>query len=290
MGEVMEQDLSPKRRTKTTRWARLIGRILLAPVLVLVLLFIVSYGLYFLFRGPLPPDPQKIAHRGGPAHAPENTLLAFEKSIAAGVDWLEFDVQMSRDGFLVVLHDQRVDRTTNGAGLVAELTLEYLRTLDAGGGERVPTFEEVIDLAKRGGVGILPEVKAPQLYPGIEGAVVAALIEAGYLDRAIIQSFVPQTLDAVRALSPAAEVCPLYGLWVLRLPEAPPGDAGVLCLMAEMIAFNPWMVRQAHRRGWRVYAWFGVIEHAAFMKLLLALGVDGIMADDPALLASLPGY
>ncbi len=85
-----------------------------------------------------------------------------------GVDWLEFDVQMTKDGALVVIHDETVDRTTNGTGAVRDLTLEEIRSLDAGQGEKVPTFEEVVQLAKTNGVKILPETKSPEFYPGIE--------------------------------------------------------------------------------------------------------------------------
>ncbi|MDH5508339.1 MAG: glycerophosphodiester phosphodiesterase family protein, partial [Anaerolineae bacterium] len=86
--------------------------------------------------------PQLIAHRGGKTYQPENTLAAFKQAIADGVDQLEFDVQMTKDGVLVVIHDEEVDRTTNGSGLVADLTLAEIQALDAGGGERVPTFAE----------------------------------------------------------------------------------------------------------------------------------------------------
>src|SRR5512137_114803 len=110
---------------------------------------------------------QIIAHRGGPAYAPENTLAAFRHAITLGVDWLELDVHLSRDGEVVVIHDETVNRTTNGVGRVADLSLAELRALDAGagGGERVPAFTEVLTLAKEAGVGLLVELKSPHLYP-----------------------------------------------------------------------------------------------------------------------------
>jgi len=108
-----------------------------------------------------------IGHRGGRAYAPENTLAAFRNAIQMGSVWLEFDVQMTRDGVLVVMHDDTVDRTTNGHGAVADLTLDQIRSLDAGQGEKVPTFQEVLDLAKASGADIFPETKSAHLYPGI---------------------------------------------------------------------------------------------------------------------------
>ena len=123
-----------------------------------------NYGVYLILRGPLPLDPQLIAHRGGAAYAPENTLAAFRRGIVDGADWLEMDVQMTKDGALVVIHDETVDRTTNGRGQVGDLTLAQIRALDAGQGERVPTFDEVLALVKKSGVGLMPEAKSAHLY------------------------------------------------------------------------------------------------------------------------------
>ena len=117
---------------------------------------------------------QVLAHRGASAYAPENTLPAFRLAIEQRADWLELDVQQTKDGQLVVFHDLRMERTTNGTGALRDLTLDQVRQLDAGrwygprfAGERVPTFEEVVALAQEQGVRIFPEVKDPRLYPGI---------------------------------------------------------------------------------------------------------------------------
>jgi glycerophosphoryl diester phosphodiesterase len=90
-----------------------------------------------------------IGHRGAMAYEPENTLKSFRRAILDGVDAIELDLRLTRDGALVVMHDAAVDRTTNGKGLVAELTLNEIRALDAGEGERVPTFEEVLETVDR---------------------------------------------------------------------------------------------------------------------------------------------
>jgi glycerophosphoryl diester phosphodiesterase len=104
--------------------------------------------------------PLLIAHRGGAVEAPENTLAAFRYSLALGIRWFELDVQMSRDGALVVFHDETLDRTTNGDGPIGSLTLEDLRRLDAGSwfgsqyaGERIPTLREVLELCASEGAG-----------------------------------------------------------------------------------------------------------------------------------------
>src|SRR3954465_1158455 len=118
---------------------------------------------------------QILAHRGASAYAPENTLAAFKLAVDQRADWLEMDVQQTSDGNLVVFHDIRVERTTNGRGALRDLTLDQVRQLDAGSwfdptfaGERVPTFEEAVAFARDNGIQIFPEVKDPRLYPGIE--------------------------------------------------------------------------------------------------------------------------
>ncbi len=250
---------------------------------------IIYFGLYFLMRGPLP-TPQAIAHRGGNVTAlgsvPENTLAAFENAIALGMDYLEFDVQMTDDGELVVIHDETVDRTTNGTGPVGQMTLVEIRALDAGDDQQVPTFEEVIQLAKDNGVGILPEAKSPELYPGMPTKMVELLEEMDYLDQTIIQSFVPAAIDEISAVNANARTCALYTLWEFDLSQT---NASDVCPMAEMALLYPWMIRSAHERGQEVFIWFGALEHPLMMRLMYAFGADGVMVDDPASLAEVLG-
>jgi glycerophosphoryl diester phosphodiesterase len=255
----------------------------------LLLLLLLNYGVYLILRGPLPLDPQLIAHRGGAAYAPENTLAAFRRGIIEGDDWLEMDVQMTKDGALVVIHDETVDRTTNGRGQVGDLTLAQIRALDAGQGERVPTFDEVLALVKKSGVGLMPEAKSAHLYPGIETKMVQAVVEADYVDETVIQSFQPQALDTIHALNPNVQLCALYGLWQFRLSGTQPGQARIVCPMAEMVLLNPWQLKQAHVEGRQVFAWFWILEHPVVMRLLLTLGVDGLIVDDPAALRNILG-
>jgi len=255
----------------------------------LILLPLLYYGFYFILRGPLPSNPQLIAHQGGPAYAPENTLTAFRNAIAVGADWIEMDIQMTKDGALVVMHDETVDRTTDGTGRVRDLTLEQMRALDAGNGEQVPTFEEVIAIAKEAVVGVMPEAKSAHLYPGIEAKMVQAIVEADYVEKTVIQSFEPGTLNTIHTLNPDIEVCPLYGLWDLSLSGPQPGEVNTLCPMAEMVILNPWMIKQAHAEGRKAFVWFGVIEHPVVMRFILALGADGLMVDDPVALANALG-
>jgi glycerophosphoryl diester phosphodiesterase len=253
-------------------------------VLALLLMPVMYYGLYLLFKGPRQAEPQIIAHRGDSAHAPENTLSAFQAAVQSGAGWLEMDVQRSKDGRLVVMHDDRVDRTTDGSGRVADLTFDEIRALTVGGGERVPTLEEAIALAKAAGVGLFPEAKSGEKDPGAYAEIVAALNREGYQQQTILQSFDHDGLESIASANPDLIVCPLYGLWQLSLSEVRPDSAKTVCPMGEMVLLNPWMVRRAHQDGRLVYAWFGMIENPLTMRILLALGVDGLIVDDPSAL------
>lgn len=247
---------------------------------ILVLIPVTHYGLYFLFGRTLTTPTQLIAHRGGLSHAPENTLAAFQHAIDTGVDWLELDVQRTQDGQLVVFHDTTVERTTNGTGSVASLSFADIRALDAGSGEQVPSFEDVITLAKTAGVGLLPELKSAQLYPNIDEQVVAALNQANYADKTVVQSFNHEVLINLKSNHPDINVCPLYALWELNLAKPQPSNAEILCPMAEMVLLNPWMIKQAHDQNKKIYVWFGINEHPFLIRSLRNLGVDGLMVDD----------
>ena len=279
------QNSSQKSISSSKPWARR-GR---GCLLLIIAIPLTYYGLYFLFRGSLPAHPQFIAHRGGRFYEPENTIAAFQHAIDTGADWIEFDVQQTKDGELVVIHDETVDRTTDGTGRVEDLTLEQIRALDAGNGQQVPTFEEVIAFAKDNGVGILPEAKSPHLYPGIERNMVDNLVANEYVQKTVVQSFNPDTLENLLKINQDINVCPLTGLWKLDLGNPQPGEASTLCPMAEMIILNPWMIRQAHVEGREVFVWFGIIEHPLVMRFILVLGADGLMVDDPVALAEVLG-
>lgn len=224
--------------------------------------------------------PKLFAHRGGPRYAPENTLAAFRNALAIGVDGFEFDVQMTRDGELIIMHDETVDRTTNGRGPVKDKTLAELRALDAGRGEPPPTFAEVIALAQSAGVWMLAEIKSPHLYPGIELKILHALTAANYLDKTLMMSFDWKSLERVRELSPAAKIGALYDEKMLTVSRIP-ARAQYACPLADIALLNPFMIRQAHRQGRAVFAWFWKTENPLFYRGLHALGVDGLIADDP---------
>lgn len=249
----------------------------------LLLGILILLGLYWgsaaLVGKPLGGEVALLAHRGG-IYGPENTIAAFSRAVGDGVDSLEFDVQMTEDGRLVVIHDTTVDRTTNGYGKVGDLTFDQIEALDAGAGEHVPLFSEVIRLASESNVDIFPEAKSPKLYPGIERAMLDLINQYGYEERVIVQSFDADTLDRFHELAPDLALCALYGQGDLSIPDDVPGDAGYVCPMAEMVMINPWMIRSAHADGRKVYVWVGRFESPAMLRAMLAFGADGLIVDD----------
>jgi len=140
---------------------------------------------------------QVVGHRGAPMQAPENTLLSFKRAIDIGVDWIEFDLRESKDGVLVVIHDATVDRTTNGKGKVCDMTFEELEKLDAGDGQKIPSLQQVIDLAK-GRVKMDMEIKEN----GIEGDVVDTIEKNGIADQCMVSSFIYDSTKKVKEIGP----------------------------------------------------------------------------------------
>lgn len=271
-----------RRRSDGNGFLRGLGCLSQLVVFVLILLLI-YYGSYLLDRGYIPARPLVIAQRGNAAHTPENTLAAFRSAVDAGADWLEMDVQMSDDGHLVVIHDATVDRTTNGSGRVADLTLAQLQALDAGNGEQIPTFASVLELAQATNTIVMAEAKSSELYPGLEGKIIEALAAANYTDKAVVQSFDEASLIRLRELSGELPLCAMYGLGHFNLSGAQPGNAGAVCPMAEMVLLYPWMIHQARDEGRQLFVWFGAWEYPWTVRLLVEFGVDGVIVDDPAL-------
>jgi glycerophosphoryl diester phosphodiesterase len=151
--------------------------------------------------------PLCIAHRGASAYAPENTIAAIVKAAELGAHMVEVDLQATADGVLVILHDPELSRTTDGAGSVYAHTLAELKRLDAGGGETIPTAEEVLACCRERGLGVYFELKI-----GFAAPAIVPLIEAfGMRDRVIVASFRPDWLADVRASDPEIPTSVLFG-------------------------------------------------------------------------------
>ena len=241
-----------------------------------------------------------IAHRGGNLRAPEGTLEAFRSALEVGADVLEMDVRTTSDGVLVVLHDQTVDRTTDGTGRVNDLSFAQLRALDAGyrhttdggrtypwrgAGVRVPTLEEVLQTFPREHMGI--EIKAEE-SPEVIGPFVELLRHYGMADRVIVGSFSDDLMQTFRAAAP--DVATSFALgeaidFFFLSPEAEEGyqpPAGFLQVPPSfqgLEVMSPSFVAKAARFGLRIHVWD--VFDAADFAAMIALGVDGLIVDDP---------
>jgi len=138
-----------------------------------------------------------MGHRGARAEAPENTLMAFERALNIGADMVELDLRETEDGHLVCLHDPDVSSTTNGTGLVSQLTLDEIRSLDAGESQRVPLLEEALDFA-RGRIGVNIDVKVH----GAEERILEYVEKRGMIGTVMVSAFHHVILEITRELSP----------------------------------------------------------------------------------------
>ena len=226
-----------------------------------------------------------IAHRGASNLAPENTLASFQKALELGADFLECDVHLSKDGELVIMHDDKVDRTTNGSGYVKDYTLSELKKLDAGGkfhssfaGEQVITLNELFD-EFYGKAGLLIEIKKPAKYPGIEEKVVALLSEYKDLNGIIVQSFDIESMRKINKLLPELEVALLMKPSIQHLSSQKLSD---LTSFATYINFNvsyvnKRVIEQIHNQGGKVLVWS--TKNQAWIDKAYQYDVDGIITD-----------
>lgn len=238
-----------------------------------------------------------IAHRGGGRLRPEATLPAFANALEVGADVIEFDVHASSDGVIVVMHDETVDRTTDGTGEIKDMSFDELRLLDAGyrftpdGGQtfpyrgmgiQIPSLDEVFESFPE--QTYLIEIK--QEEPSIVPTFLATLADHGVEDRVVVASFNQVTIDEVRAGNPA-----LYTAFTapemiefFSMGDSPDYTPPSLFVQPPWDVVDAQLIDRAHALGLKVHPW--TINTELLMLDQLALGVDGIMTDDPALLDS----
>lgn len=242
-----------------------------------------------------------VAHRGASAYAPENTLAAVREGIEMRSDLIEVDVQRAKDGELVIVHDTNLARTTDVERVfpdrapwkVADFTHAELGRLDAGSwkgaeyaGEPIPTLSEVIDAIRPSRAGLLLEIKAPGLYPGIEADVVDTMREVpGYVesavaaDRLVVQSFSFDSMRTYSELEPSVPVGLLGTPAVAQLPE--------LATWADQVnphhkSFDAAYVDAVHAAGMECLTW--TVDDPADMNAAIDKGVDGVISNRPDVL------
>ncbi len=216
------------------------------------------------------------SHRGAGFLEPENTLRAIRRAIELGADQVEIDVQLTRDGHLILMHDETVDRTTKGQGKISDLTLAEIRQLDAGQGELVPTLEEALALTDG---KITPQIELKG--PATATAVVRAVEAVGRAESVIITSFLHQQLIEVRQLNARLSTGALWGrLPVDVVPRSQQLGVRALHIWHEFI--DDKLVSETHGQGLLIRAWNANKEED--IQRLIDLDVDAIGSDRPDLL------
>jgi glycerophosphoryl diester phosphodiesterase len=228
--------------------------------------------------------PWVIAHRGASGHAPENTMVAFERAVELGAPFIETDLHLTRDAHFVAIHDATLERTTNGRGNVHDFTLHELRRLDAGlwydrsyMGQRIPTLEEILEFSRKHDVVFYLEIKYDAAW-GMHHALVGALRREQDTARTIVISFDASTLESVRKLEPAI----MTGL-LIDQPQADivklSVDVGARQLCPQLPLVTPQLVEAAHRADLHIATW--TADQPEEMRAAIAAGVDGVMTDFP---------
>ncbi|MBN2228480.1 MAG: glycerophosphodiester phosphodiesterase [Candidatus Thorarchaeota archaeon] len=215
-----------------------------------------------------------IGHRGAAGHAPENTLLSFQTAFEFGADMVELDIHETLDGHLVCIHDADVSRTTDGTGLVSEHTLNELRELDAGKGERIPLLSEVLSYAKN---RLKVNIELKTL--GVEKKIIDLLVERQMINDVVISSFYHGTLLVMKELDKRVFTAAL-------ISHSQDDLINYICELG-VDALNPHyeiitneIVSQAHNHGVLIYPWT-VNDIDRMFDLIRNLRVDGIITDFP---------
>jgi len=220
-----------------------------------------------------------IAHRGASAHRPENTMDAFALAIEQRADMIETDLHRTRDGAVVITHDEEL-AGLGGAGEIADATLDQIRALDAGGGARVPTLDEMLDAFGAKIDWNLELKKGTRAeYEGLEAIAIEAVRTRGIAGRTLFSSFYDPVLARLRALAPEARIALLisrkYPVRVVERAQA----LGAEAINPEAAIVDEALVRAAHGAGLAVYVF--TVDDAAEMRRLLGMGVDGLFTNHP---------
>ena len=234
------------------------------------------------------------AHRGASQRAPENTLPAFEIAVELGADGVELDVQRTADGELVVIHDETVDRTTNGTGAVARLTSDEIRALDASaglpgfGGTRVPTLRQVMELLRGTGLQVNVELKTSiERYPGIEREALALVDELGMREQVVWSSFRHASVTELVGDVAAGQLALLMSDVLVR-PWSYAAELGVGALHPGLhLLQEPGWVTHAHEAGLQVRTW--TVDDPEHLQMAARAGVDAVITNVPDVARALLG-
>jgi len=225
--------------------------------------------------------PITVAHRGAPLQADENTMAAFKEAYRRGLDVFECDPRLTKDGVYVIMHDSRVDRTTDGEGMVADMTYDEVKKLRTASGHPVPTLREALQFARDHDMGVYLDIKEP---PADGGRKLVGLIEeTGMTGRVIVGCYHLKTVKMIERANPELSTCvswpyPASTMWQAKRLGA---DAiGTLRGLA-----TPRAIKKAHKKGLCLITM--PINDEDEMRKLIERGLDGVQSDDPELLNKL---
>lgn len=228
-----------------------------------------------------------IAHRGFSGKYPENTMLAFKKAVESGADGIELDVHFTKDGQLVVIHDELIDRTTNAKGYVVDYTVDELMQFDASaafvgkyGVNHIPTLREYFEFIKPIDAFITNiELKTGvNEYPGIEKAVLNMIEEFGLEDRIIISSFNHYSVMRAKALNPKIKCGFLEGSWIIDFGDYTK-KYGIECIHPFFKTLTKETVREMKDNGIEINTW--TVNDEKQVESLYNLGVDAVIGNFP---------
>jgi glycerophosphoryl diester phosphodiesterase len=217
----------------------------------------------------------RIGHRGARAYEPENTLRSFKKALEIGVNAVELDVRKTRDNQLVVIHDADVKRTTDGKGLVSDLTVKEIKEFTAEKGEKIPTLKEALDFLDKK-VKILIELKEE----GVDEKVLSLVREGGLQKNVVIVSFSEEALRKVRKLDKEVETGLIYVKHKNPVKAALDLEANYLLPLYRFA--HSANVQKAHENGLKVIVW--TVNKPEEVAEYTKKGVDGIASDRPDIL------
>ena len=234
-----------------------------------------------------------IGHRGVAGLAPENTLAGFRLALELGVDGVEFDVHLSRDGVPFVIHDETVDRTTDGAGCVADHSAGALAELDAGAwfgdgfaGETIPTLGDVLDLIGPSLSTFNVELKGDERIEELAEACFEEVVRRDLCSKAVFSSFRPDCVRAVRRRSDHARIGILCTVGGRRAAFEQAAELDAVTIHPHHLMVDSKFVASAFRRGLKVWPW--TANNPLEIRRLRALGVDGVISDRPDRLLTKP--
>ncbi len=225
-------------------------------------------------------------HRGASKYAPENTFSSYIKAVEMGADGIEIDVHKSKDGHLIVCHDEKVDRTTNGKGFIKDLSLKEIKALDAGSwfskdfiGEKVPLLEEVLEFVKKEDILLNIEVKnGPIFYDKIEEDVINVVKAYDLVEQTIISSFNHYSLAYIKNIAKEFKTGILYIAGMLE-PWEYAKSVGASAIHPLFLTINKEVVKQCQQNGIKVNPF--TVNGEEELKLMKLFNVDGVITDCP---------